>query len=202
MPFFSTSKASENPSLSPSEVVTPPPQPPREVLNVPAGNSEISAEPRVLTEADRRTGDTKQDLVAAFKVLRGLAEDSTDRGSEKYASAFPHTLHGNQHLPLDIGNIPCARQALLSGIVAAFGVGSISYIARRRPKSAANWAVGSFVGISAIMWENCRRARAKELAQMQYIQERYAHRHISKLRRKDGGETSRLGEEDAGVRSV
>ena len=42
--------------------------PPREILNVPAGNSEISAEPRVLTDADRRTGDTKEDLVKAFKV--------------------------------------------------------------------------------------------------------------------------------------
>ncbi|KAJ9098264.1 hypothetical protein QFC21_004593 [Naganishia friedmannii] len=123
----------------------------------------------------------------------------------------------------DIGSIPCARQALLSGIVAAFGIGSISYIARRRPKSAANWAVGSFVGISAIMWyvvaspllrissqsdqlipsphanrENCRRARAKELTQMQWIQERYAHRHISKLRRKDGVPTSEIPEQ-AGV---
>ncbi|KAI5452981.1 hypothetical protein NCC49_006514 [Naganishia albida] len=168
MPFFSTSKAAENPSPAPSEAVAAPPLPPREILNVPAGNSEISAEPRVLTDADRRTGDTKEDLVKAFKRIRPI-EDLKN-----------------------IGNIPCARQALLSGIVAAFGVGSISYIARRRPKSAANWAVGSFVGISAIMWENCRRARAKELAQMQYIQERYAHRHISKLRRKDGGETSKL----------
>lgn len=74
------------------------------------------------------------------------------------------------------------------------------------PKSAANWAVGSFVGISAIMWyvlppshaphppltaprrENCRRARAKELAQMAFIQERFAHRHISKLKRRDASD--------------
>lgn len=68
MPFFSTSKAAENPSPAPSEAVAAPPLPPREILNVPAGNSEISAEPRVLTDADRRTGDTKEDLVKAFKV--------------------------------------------------------------------------------------------------------------------------------------
>lgn len=98
MPFFSTSKAAENPSPAPSEAVAPPPLPPREILNVPAGNSEISAEPRVLTDADRRTGDTKEDLVKAFKVslrspvdwqalmhLLEFSEDSTDRGFEKYA---------------------------------------------------------------------------------------------------------------------
>lgn len=186
MPFFSTSKAAENPgSISSEPAQLPPPPPPsplqpsapptpgyqpRQVLNVPSGNSEISSEPGVMPAEERRSGDMKRDLVEAVKRIKPL-EDLKN-----------------------IGSIPCARQALLSGIVAAFGIGSISYIARRRPKSAANWAVGSFVGISTIMWENCRRARAKELAQMQWIQERYAHRHISKLRRKDGVPTSEIPE--------
>jgi hypothetical protein len=34
--------------------------------------------------------------------------------------------------------------------------------------------------------ENCRRKRAKELAQMKLIEKQFAHRHISKLKRKDG----------------
>lgn len=34
--------------------------------------------------------------------------------------------------------------------------------------------------------ENCRRKRAKELAQMKLIEKQFAHRHVSKLKRKDG----------------
>ncbi|GHJ84996.1 hypothetical protein NliqN6_1398 [Naganishia liquefaciens] len=183
MPLFSSAKSSEIASADPAP--TPPVTPPlppqhREVLNVPTGNAPISPEPRVLGEADLRTGDTKTDVMAAIKRIRPI-EDLKN-----------------------IGQIPCARQALLSGIAAGFGIGSISYIARRRPKSAANWAVGSFVGISAIMWENCRRARAKELAQMAIIQEKFAHRHVSKLKRRDApapadtGSTSSVSVEQSG----
>ncbi|KAJ9098265.1 hypothetical protein QFC21_004594 [Naganishia friedmannii] len=79
MPFFSTSKAAENPGTLESVQQTPPslapPSPtsstpvyqPRQVLNVPSGNSEISSEPGVVPAEERRTGDMKRDLVEAVK---------------------------------------------------------------------------------------------------------------------------------------
>jgi hypothetical protein len=87
MPFFSTSKAAENPgsvSWEPAQLPPPPPpsplQPsapptpgyqPRQVFNVPSGNSEISSEPGVMPAEERRSGDMKRDLVEAVKVRRG-----------------------------------------------------------------------------------------------------------------------------------
>lgn len=79
MPFFASSKAPEPPVLDASPIPAspaPPPQP-REVLNVPTGNAPISPEPRVLGEADLRTGDTKTDVMAAIKVRSSLDLAST-----------------------------------------------------------------------------------------------------------------------------
>ncbi|KAJ9117592.1 hypothetical protein QFC22_004442 [Naganishia vaughanmartiniae] len=80
MPFFSTSKAAENPGTSvpveqntPSSLPPPPTAPayqPRQVLNVPSGNSEINSEPGVMPAEERRTGDMKRDMVEAVKHFR------------------------------------------------------------------------------------------------------------------------------------
>jgi len=130
------------------------------VLNVPEGNQKISEE-KEFDPADVRTGDVKQDVLEAIKRINP-AEDLRN-----------------------IGKVPCARQALLTGIAGGTGFGAVVFLSRRRTWTAANWAVGTFVGISALMWENCRRKRVKELSQMAIIQEKFAHRHISQLKRKE-----------------
>jgi hypothetical protein len=43
-------------------------QQPKEILNVPAGNSAVTEEARPIRPEDRRTGDFKQDFWAAFRV--------------------------------------------------------------------------------------------------------------------------------------
>ncbi|KAG7575478.1 hypothetical protein FFLO_00297 [Filobasidium floriforme] len=135
---------------------------PKEVLNISAGNQPITEDPKPLKPEDRRTGDFKQDFWSAFRRIRPIDDLQS------------------------IGTIPCARESLLSGIAGGFGIGSVRYISKRMVGTATNWAVGSFVGISILMWENCRRKRAKELAQMKLIEKQFAHRHVSKLKRKDG----------------
>jgi len=127
---------------------------------VPEGNQPIS-EAKEVDPADVRTGDVKYDVFEAIKRINPT-EDLRN-----------------------IGNVPCARQALLTGIAGGTGFGAVMFLSRRRTWQAANWAVGTFVGISALMWENCRRKRVKELSQMAIIQEKFAHRHVSQLKRNE-----------------
>ncbi|WWC58385.1 uncharacterized protein I303_100925 [Kwoniella dejecticola CBS 10117] len=127
-------------------------------LNIPAGNSPITPDAQPMTADENLSGDTAVDLKKAMKRIRP-AEDFQN-----------------------IGKIPCARNSLLYGIAGGTGLGAVRFLGSRKPKSAANWAVGSFILISGFQWEMCNRARRKELAQMRAITERYPHRHISKLK--------------------
>ncbi|CAO3630000.1 unnamed protein product [Cunninghamella blakesleeana] len=69
----------------------------------------------------------------------------------------------------DIGKIPCARNSLLYGIGAAFGLGAIRFILKRSVPSAANWAVGSFCGVSVVSFELCQMDRKQKLERLQLI---------------------------------
>lgn len=130
------------------------------VLNIPEGNQPI-IEAREFDPADERSGDARRDYFEALKRLNP-AEDFKN-----------------------IGKIPCARQALLTGIAGGTGFGAVMFLSRRKPWQAGNWAVLTFIGLSGLMWENCRRKRTKELSQMMQIQEKFAHRHVSQLKRKE-----------------
>ncbi|WVQ97136.1 hypothetical protein IAU59_004246 [Kwoniella sp. CBS 9459] len=129
-------------------------------MNIPAGNSPITpdAEPRSADE--NLTGNGLDDLKTALKRIRPKEDFE------------------------NIGKIPCARNSLLYGIAGGAGIGAVRFLGSRRPWVAANWAVGSFIAIAAFQWETCNRARRKELQQMRVIQERYPHRHISKLKKR------------------
>ncbi|WWD17977.1 hypothetical protein CI109_102423 [Kwoniella shandongensis] len=128
-------------------------------LNIPAGNSPITPDPQPRTEVENLSGDKWTDFRAAMGRIR-VVEDLEN-----------------------IGKIPCARNSLLYGIAGGAGVGAVRFLGSRRPWLAANWAVGSFIAIAVFQWETCNRARRKEIQQMRAIQERYPHRHISKLKK-------------------
>ncbi|WVR05737.1 hypothetical protein IAU60_002762 [Kwoniella sp. DSM 27419] len=128
-------------------------------LIIPAGNSPISPDAAPRPAEDELTGDKLSDLKAALKRIRPKEDFE------------------------NIGQIPCARNSLLYGIAGGSGLGAVRFLGSRKPWSAANWAVGSFIAIAAFQWEVCNRARRKELATMRMLQERYPHRHISKLKK-------------------
>ncbi|ODN84329.1 hypothetical protein L202_00303 [Cryptococcus amylolentus CBS 6039] len=142
---------------------------PKAPLNIPSGNSQITPEPQPLKPEERLTGNKLQDFKSAF----GRIKPKNDLEN--------------------LGKMPCARNSLLYGIAGGTGIGAVRFLGSRRPWSAANWAVGSFLAITLFQWETCQRARRIELAQMKAIQDRYPHRHVSKLKKA-------LGEDEAETR--
>ncbi|ORY98481.1 hypothetical protein BCR43DRAFT_487605 [Syncephalastrum racemosum] len=68
-----------------------------------------------------------------------------------------------------IGKIPCARNSLLYGIGAAFGMGGIRFIMKRAVPTAANWAVASFCGVSLVSFELCQMQRRQKLERLHMI---------------------------------
>ncbi|WWC86050.1 uncharacterized protein L201_000921 [Kwoniella dendrophila CBS 6074] len=127
-------------------------------LNIPAGNSPITPDAGPVNPDEKLSGDAASDMKKALGRIKPIEDFE------------------------NIGKIPCARNSLLYGIAGGTGLGAVRFLGSRKPWVAANWAVGSFILISAFQWEMCNRARRKELAQMRAITERYPHRHISKLK--------------------
>ncbi|OCF41376.1 hypothetical protein I317_04767 [Kwoniella heveanensis CBS 569] len=143
-------------SSSPSKAPTTASAP----MNIPAGNSPITPDAQPRSADENLSGNSLDDLKTAFGRIRPKEDFE------------------------NIGKIPCARNSLLYGIAGGAGIGAVRFLGSRRPWVAANWAVGSFIAIAAFQWETCNRARRKELQQMRVIQERYPHRHISKLKKR------------------
>ncbi|EEQ85730.1 hypothetical protein RJZ56_004051 [Blastomyces dermatitidis] len=65
---------------------------------------------------------------------------------------------------LSFYKVPCARDSLLVGIGAGFGVGSLKAVlgGLRAAWPACNWAVGTFAVASIGMYEFCQRRRVQE----------------------------------------
>ncbi|KNE59122.1 hypothetical protein AMAG_03460 [Allomyces macrogynus ATCC 38327] len=55
-----------------------------------------------------------------------------------------------------VGEVPCARSALLYGIGTGFGAGALRFAFRGSVLSASNYAVATFCAVSALSWEVCR----------------------------------------------
>ncbi|WFD41179.1 uncharacterized protein MJAP1_004174 [Malassezia japonica] len=88
--------------------------------------------------------------------------------------AFQNTSFSElvQRLP----HIPCARSSLLFGMASGASVGVIQVFAGRGISRATNWAVGSFLFVSVVGWETCRRQRAAEQARLKHIMSEHARR--------------------------
>ncbi|KAL7425096.1 hypothetical protein Q5752_000784 [Cryptotrichosporon argae] len=146
--------ASPSPAASSSRR-TPGPAP-----NMPAGNSSVEASAALPQGSDEPlTGDRVKDLQAAVSRIDIAADLS------------------------NLGKMPCARQALLYGIGAGAGLGSVRFLGSRNVRAGANWAVAAFTVVASGTHFVCQNARAKELAQMRMIQERFPHRHVSALKK-------------------
>lgn len=65
-----------------------------------------------------------------------------------------------------LAQIPCFRDAVLTGALAAMVLGGVTYAARRRVNSSVNWAFGGFFLGSALAWRQCRVARQRLVQQV------------------------------------
>ncbi|KAL1406263.1 hypothetical protein Q8F55_007959 [Vanrija albida] len=128
-------------------------------LNIPKGNSPITPEAQQPVD-EPLSGNWWQDLKKAV----GMIDVKKD---------FEN-----------IGQWPCMRTALLYGIAGGAGIGAVRFLGSRRVHSAGSWAVGAFIVTSVASREICESQRRKELANMRMIQEKYPHRHVSRLKRK------------------
>ncbi|KAI7903965.1 uncharacterized protein BX663DRAFT_485447 [Cokeromyces recurvatus] len=69
----------------------------------------------------------------------------------------------------EVNKIPCARNALLYGIVAGVTMGAIRFALKRKVPTSANWAVGTFCGVSAVSFEGCQMERQQKLEKLKLI---------------------------------
>ncbi|KAJ5590914.1 hypothetical protein N7450_004886 [Penicillium hetheringtonii] len=92
--------------------------------------------------------------------------------SYKPQGKTPKMFHTQMSLVNELSTFhkaPCARESLLTGIGAGFGIGGIRGVfgGMRSLWSAGNWAVGIFAVTSLASYEYCRRRRIEELHGMQ-----------------------------------
>ncbi|KAI0004557.1 hypothetical protein BJV74DRAFT_762988 [Russula compacta] len=78
-----------------------------------------------------------------------------------------------------IGEIPCARNSLLSGIASGVGVGVIRALSVH-PFSASHWAVGTFMVVSIGTWTICQRKILEERRRVQTVVEQLPKRVLTK----------------------
>ncbi|KAL2815539.1 hypothetical protein BJX63DRAFT_430775 [Aspergillus granulosus] len=95
---------------------------------------------------------------------------------------------------------PCARDSLLLGIGAGFGVGGVRGVlgGLRSIWTACNWAVGAFAITSLAAHEFCQRRRIQELDGMKQAVEMMKELKLKKQREKEqaAAEAARLAEEE------
>jgi cytochrome c oxidase assembly protein subunit 20 len=78
-----------------------------------------------------------------------------------------------------VGEIPCARNSLLSGIASGVGVGVIRGLSVH-PLSASHWAVGTFMLVSVGTWTICQRKILEERQRVQTVVEQLPKRVLTK----------------------
>ncbi|KAJ8691477.1 hypothetical protein PTI98_011045 [Pleurotus ostreatus] len=84
----------------------------------------------------------------------------------------------------NIGQIPCARNSLLSGIASGVGIGVIRGLSAG-PLVAGHWAMATFTVISLGSWHVCQRQIRREQQNVQKIIESIPQRSL-----KNGGATT------------
>lgn len=78
-----------------------------------------------------------------------------------------------------VGEIPCARNSLLSGIASGVGVGVIRGLSVH-PLSASHWAVGTFMLVSLGTWTICQQRILEERQRVQTVVEQLPKRVLTK----------------------
>lgn len=71
-----------------------------------------------------------------------------------------------------VTEIPCARSALLYGVVAGVTIGGLKFFLNKRGAKALNWGAATFAGVSLATFEGCRFQRYQERSRMKYAVDR------------------------------
>ncbi|MCJ1454680.1 hypothetical protein MMC28_005033 [Mycoblastus sanguinarius] len=95
----------------------------------------------------------------ALPAASGL---NTAGGKPKEASLFDALRSIRMSEFKEVHKKPCVRDALLTGIGGGFGIGGVRAILGAPVWKTCNWAVGSFVFGSFLMYEFCQRKRLLE----------------------------------------
>ncbi|KAG9315750.1 hypothetical protein JVU11DRAFT_3399 [Chiua virens] len=128
--------------------------------NQPPANGEPSESSRRAIYKTETTGDFWQDAWIAFKRI-SIVDD------------FQR-----------LGEIPCARNSLLSGIASGAGVGVIRAMSTG-PFVASNWAVGTFMVISLGTWTVCQKNMEAERRRLARVVEEMPKRFVKQKETKD-----------------
>ncbi|KAI0056270.1 hypothetical protein BV25DRAFT_1814263 [Artomyces pyxidatus] len=76
-----------------------------------------------------------------------------------------------------LGEMPCARNSLLSGIASGVGVGVVRGMSVR-PLVACNWAVSTFMLVSLGTWTICQKNIIEERRKIQAVVEELPRRMV------------------------
>ncbi|KAI0344430.1 hypothetical protein BDW22DRAFT_1354456 [Trametopsis cervina] len=96
------------------------------------------------------------------------------------------SLDDFQHL----GEIPCARNSLMSGIASGVGVGVIRSLTLRANRIGAfHWAFGTFTAISIGTWMMCQKSLRDERARVQMVIEAMPRRLAKKAEEEAASKT-------------
>jgi len=85
-----------------------------------------------------------------------------------------------------VGEMPCVRSSLLTGIASGVGVGVIRGVSAR-PFVASNWAMSTFLVISTGSWMLCQKAKRDEFTRVHRVMDSMPARTL----RKDEGDEPR-----------
>ncbi|KIM46829.1 hypothetical protein M413DRAFT_440405 [Hebeloma cylindrosporum] len=110
---------------------------------------------------------------------------STDAGSPSQPPTLPsrvppptgNIVYDSLQSAKHVTELPCARNALLAGIVSGAGMGVIRGMAAG-PLMAGNWAVGTFALISLGSWHICQKQFADERRKLAQVIEAMPKRTI------------------------
>ncbi|KAK6349870.1 hypothetical protein TWF696_006132 [Orbilia brochopaga] len=97
-----------------------------------------------------------------------------------------------------IHQMPCFRQAYLTGIATGFGFGGVKMILKASVYNACTWAVGMFCFSSIVIWEACRWRRGREHDGMIRAMQVIEYKRLERERRLEEKrlEQARLKEEE------
>jgi cytochrome c oxidase assembly protein subunit 20 len=77
---------------------------------------------------------------------------------------------------------PCARPAFLYGISSGFVLAGLQLVLGASVRKATSWALGSFMGVSVVVYEGCHFRREREKERIKLIQEAMERKAREKAR--------------------
>ncbi|CAI5760139.1 unnamed protein product [Candida verbasci] len=77
-------------------------------------------------------------------------------------------------------NMPCFREAMITGFQAMGVLGVITFLIRKNVKSSINWAVGGFFLGNVVGWEQCRSMRRRSHMMIEQARMEKEERHRKK----------------------